>query len=255
MTRLEYLTDFYKNRSNKIANLNNHVKLERKITLKYLTDYIKENDVVVEIGAGVRAYTPELSKLNITITAVDLFDDYLKTFEKYKNVNTIQADIVNLKQIKDESFDVVFVNGALCHLFDKNEINSAINESIRICKQGGYILYNYLNTSSYIVRYGLIKGNLTELSKSMNKNGCLIHSSADIYNSYFVDDFKALFKNKKVKFIKDISTNGPFEMLKEYTNKLNEEEYKVIESYQMAICERKDMQGLSSHTITIYQKN
>ena len=77
----------------------------------------------------------------------------------------------------------------------------------------------------------------------------------DIYSTYFIADFNNLFKNLNVNHIVDISTDGLFEVLKEYTNKLGEEDFEIVKEWQLGVCERKDMQGLATHILTIYQKN
>ena len=50
-------------------------------------------------------------------------------------------------------------------------------------------------------------------------------------------------------------SNDLFEVLKEYTNKLGEEDFEIVKEWQLGVCERKDMQGLATHILTIYQKS
>ena len=71
------LSKFYKTRTKSTEVSENNVLLERFITLNYLKKYIKPSYSVVEIGAGIRSYSPELVKLANCVLAVDLFQDNL----------------------------------------------------------------------------------------------------------------------------------------------------------------------------------
>ena len=123
------LSKFYKTRTKSTEVSENNVLLERFITLNYLKKYVKPNDSVVEIGAGIRSYSPELVKLAKYTLAVDLFQENLDRLSKQiknKNFDTLYADIIDLKSIKSNSFNVVFVNGPMSHLFDDKERIKAI---------------------------------------------------------------------------------------------------------------------------------
>lgn len=247
----QILDKFYNTRTKSTEISENNVLLERFITLTYLKKYIKSNNSVAEIGAGIRAYSPELVKLSKHVLAVDLFQENLDRLSKQiksNNFDTLCADILNLKSIKSESFNIVFVNGPMSHLFNKTERNQAIKESVRICKKGGFVLFNYLTNTPIIYRSGLIKGDNNAFTK-YNKR-----TEKDIYATYFVNDFNNLIPKTKLKHICDVSLDGMFEILKEYTNKLNKSEFNQIKKMQLEIAERQDMIGCSSHVISIYKK-
>lgn len=245
------LSNFYKTRTKSTEVSENNVLLERFITLNYLKKYVKPNDSVVEIGAGIRSYSPELVKLAKYTLAVDLFQENLDRLSKQiknKNFDTLYADIIDLKSIKSNSFNVVFVNGPMSHLFDDKERIKAIKESTRICKKGGTILFNYLTNTPIIYRSGLIKGGVNAFKKYDKR------TPKDIYATYFVNDFHKLVPQTKMKHICDISLDGLFEILKEYTNKLNKSEFNAVKQMQLNIAERPDMIGCSSHVISVYKK-
>lgn len=255
--RIEELQDFYNKRDTKSKQkLDNHVLLERYITMHQLNQYIKKNNRIVEIGAGIRNYSIELSKKAKEIIAIDLFEQNVKSLNE-QNIANLKAeigDVVNLKNVEDNSFDLVLVNGPMSHLFNDKDRKTAIKETIRICKPNGYILYNYLTHTSILVRYGLLKNNLVKCKSKFTKNYSFKNIPKDIYSTYFINDFKDLFKGCKVKHISDISTDGIFEILKENTNNLSKEEFDIIKDWQLGVCERPDMQGLATHMLTIYKK-
>ena len=241
------LAKFYKIRNKSEVVSENNVKLERFITNAYLKKYITLKKSVVEIGAGIRAYSPEIVKYAKSVLAVDLFQNNLDRLSN-KNINTLCADITDLKSVKSGSFDVVFVNGPMSHLFDDKERIKAIKESFRICKKGGVVLFNYLTNTPIIYRSGLIKGNINALKKYDKR------TAKDIYATYFVNDFHKLVSKTKMKHICDVSLDGLFEILKEYTNKVDKVEFNAIKQMQLQICERTDMIGCSTHVLSIYKK-
>jgi len=241
------LAKFYKTRNKSKVVSENNVKLERFITNTYLQKYITSKKSVVEIGAGIRAYSPEIIKYAKNVLAIDLFQENLDRLSR-KKINTLCADITDLKSIKSGSFDVVFVNGPMSHLFDDTERRRAIRESVRICKQGGFVLFNYLTNTPIIYRSGLIKGN-SKAFKKYDKR-----TATDIYATYFVNDFHKLVSKTKMKHICDVSLDGLFEILKEYTNKVSKAEFNAIKQMQLQICERADMIGCSTHVLSIYKK-
>ncbi len=247
----QLLAKFYKTRNKTTETKENNVLLERFITITYLKKYIKANDSVAEIGAGIRAYSPEIIKFAKHVLAIDLFQENLNRLSKQikrTSFATLCADILDLKAVKSNSFNVVFVNGPLSHLFNEDEKLQAIKEALRICKRGGIVLFNYLTHTPIIYRSGLIKDNKTNFKK-YNKR-----TPKDIYATYFVNDFHNLVAKTKLKYICDISLDGLFEVLKEYTNKLDKSDFNKIKQMQLEIAERQDMIGCSSHVMSVYKK-
>lgn len=241
------LAKFYKIRNKSEVVSENNVKLERFITNTYLQKYITPKKSVIEIGAGIRSHSPEIIKYAKNVLAVDLFQENLDRLDS-KKINTLCANITDLKSVKSGSFDVVFVNGPMSHLFSDVERMKAIKESFRICKKGGVVLFNYLTNTPIIYRSGLIKGNIKTLKKYDKR------TDKDIYATYFVNDFHKLVSRTKMKHVCDVSLDGLFEILKEYTNKVTKTEFNAIKQLQLQICERTDMIGCASHVISIYKK-
>lgn len=247
----QLLEEFYKTRSKTMRIEENNVLLERFITLTYLRKYINKDTIVAEIGAGVRSYSPEIVKFAKHVVATDLFPENLNRLSKQiknDNFETLSADILNLKSLETGSFDIVFVNGPLSHLFAENEKIQATEEACRICKKGGMVLFTYLTNTPIIYRSGLIKGNNDAFEKYGKR------TEKDIYATYFVNDFHKSVSKEKAEHVCDISLDGLFEILKEYTNKLGKSDFEKIKKMQLQIAERQDMIGCSSHVMSIYKK-
>ncbi|MGD9901217.1 MAG: class I SAM-dependent methyltransferase [Spirochaetales bacterium] len=255
----DILKNFYANQTKSVnKNLDNNVLLEREITRAYIDKFLKPTDKVLEIGSGLRSYTPYLLEKGVDVTSVDLFQENLEIMKsqckEVNKTNCLVADILNLSIFEDNCFDVVLVFGPLSHLFKDKDVNKAIDEAIRVCKNKGYIIFNYLTNTSVIYRYGLIKGNLLDC-KNTFVNNKFIKKEEDVYASYDIDEFNNSFKNKRVKHIKEVSLDGLFEILKESTNKLEKDEFNFIKDYQLNNCENKYMLGCSTHILSIFKKD
>ena len=61
-------------------------------------------------------------------------------------------------------------------------------------------------------------------------------------------------QNYNIEYLKDVATDGLNSILRDYVNDLNEEEFKVLLDYHYKICERKELQGYSSHMLYIGKK-
>lgn len=57
-----------------------------------------------------------------------------------------------------------------------------------------------------------------------------------------------------VEHLHDLATNGIAPLMEEKINNLSKEEFDVWTRYQLSVCERKDLQGYSSHMLYICRK-
>lgn len=246
----EIYKEFYNNR-NRNSNFSNHTKLERFVLFHILNKYLHDKSSFLEIGCGINNVSSEYAKQNIEISVVDLFDTYFHLLPN--SVDKIVGDITNVSKLTNKKFDVIFVNGPLSHLFDDNKINKAIQECKEVLVDNGVVIFEYLTNSAVITRYGLIKNNLSECCKRF-KNGKMQYKSEDIYHSYFVDEVRDIVNRNGLEIVSEIGLDGPFEILKEYTNNLTDSEFEDAKNLQLLLCERKDMLALNTHILCICKK-
>lgn len=77
---------------------------------------------------------------------IDLSDELLKeamkkTVDKTNIIGFVQGSIIKMNTIKNDSFDAVISIAVIHHLETQNERVTAIKEMIRVCKNGGVILF------------------------------------------------------------------------------------------------------------------
>lgn len=101
----------------------------------FFQKYIPRDSVIVDIGAGYCDFINNISgKRKI---ALDLNPD-VKNFAN-KDVEVIMLDCIDMKDIKADSCDIVFVSNFFEHL-TKDDIVKTIREACRILKTCGKIL-------------------------------------------------------------------------------------------------------------------
>lgn len=245
--KYEVLKEFYESR-NRNSNFSNHTKLERFVLFHILNKYLNKKSRFLEIGCGINNVSSEYAKHDIDISVVDLFDTYFNILPN--SIDKIVGDITNLSKLIDKKFDVIFVNGPMSHLFDPKEINKAIKECKKLLTENGVIIFEYLSNTAVITRYGLIKNNLSECCKKI-KDGKMQYKSDEIYRSYFVDEFRDLVNKNGLEIVSEIGLDGPFEILKEYTNNLTDSEFECAKNLQLLLCNRKDMLALNTHILCV----
>lgn len=141
---------FYDNNvENEWTRLDRH-PLEYEITKKLFDKYILNKSNIIDIGGGPGKYSFFLRNIGHDVTLVDLFlknINFAKNKARELNLNLadyIQANVLDLNFIKDNSFDVVLCMGPLYHILDKKDQKRAINVCLRILKPDGIVYISFI---------------------------------------------------------------------------------------------------------------
>lgn len=228
-------------------------------TMRYIEKYVKKGCKILEIGAGTGRYSIALAKQGYDVTAVELVEKNLNVLREnsrgLENITSMQGDALDLSVFEDNTFDIVLNLGPMYHLYNSEDKNQAISESVRVCKKGGTCIFAYLTHSSIVWAYGVRKGCLSNLKYALNEDGSIRDIPEEIYNSFFIDEFGKLFEDKGTIFLKNVATDGLAPLMRDYIDdKMSDEDYNLLLQLHFATCERIDHQGYSSHMIYICQK-
>ena len=114
---------------------------------KLIQPYVKDGQVVADLGCGPGFYTLALAEIvgpRGKVYAVDLGKGCIRTLEKrsmkggYRNIEAHASSAADVGFIKDRSVDFVLANGLLCSMAERRE--EAVNEIKRILKGEGQAL-------------------------------------------------------------------------------------------------------------------
>ncbi|MDP4093908.1 MAG: class I SAM-dependent methyltransferase [Bacillota bacterium] len=124
--------------------------MESHYTKKFLSKYISLDNSVIELGCGTGHYGLFLADKCKSYLGIDISLDNIEMFKtkiahnSLTNVKAQAGDATNLTSIDDKAYDVVLVLGPMYHL-PPEEREMVFEESKRICKENGIIIYAYIN--------------------------------------------------------------------------------------------------------------
>jgi SAM-dependent methyltransferase len=119
---------------------------------RVLRRWIRENDRVLEIGAGPGLFTVQLAELGARVTVGDISERQLElNAEQVRSAGCEQAvesrllvDIVDLSRFPNSSFDAaVAYGGPLSYVFDRAE--QSLRELLRTVRIGGVVLLSVMS--------------------------------------------------------------------------------------------------------------
>ena len=259
--RIKFLNAFY-SCIDEDARLNQsrQGQMEYITTMKYIHRYVTKNAKILEIGAGTGKYSIALAKEGYDITAIELVEHNIDVLKRnsadLKNLKAYQGDALDLSRFRDGEFDITLVFGPMYHLYDKADVNKAINEAIRVTKEDGIILVAFL--SVYAVLFdNYLNGSLIEGIKSNFTNEYSVrHFEEQLFTGYDIIEFERLFEDKNVEHLSTVAVDSILEFAegrKDFT--MSDDEFEAFTKYHLATCEKRELLGLSSHLLYICRRS
>ena len=251
--------DYYNTYKEDERFLKNHRKVEFLTNVTYIEKFAKKGAKILELGAGTGAYSLYLAKKGYKVEAVEISEHNLEILnaasEEVKNLKVRSADAVDLGIYADELFDVTLSLGPMYHIFNKKDIEKAIQEAIRVTKKDGIIIFSYLTNDAMFERYMVQKGNIMDYKKLCDADFNFKPLQDEIFYSTNVKDFENMVNKNNVSKVMSVSSDGLSEILADQIDSFNETEVGVYMAYHLTRCEREELFGYSSHMLYICKKN
>ena len=199
------------NRSeNSLMNLesNEEKSLEKFILEKKHLEKVvsfKDNNVIVDIGAGVGLWAEYFSPKVKKVYLVEKQENFINIAKKriYNldifNIETVLSDVVNF-DLDEESVDYVFISGVTIYLSD-NVLDKVLKKIFKYLKPKGKIIHRdaYARNELYIVN---------NYSDALNMDYVAIYRTRKEYDNYFIN--KNNFKNIYDKDMYSGGKNSPY---------------------------------------------
>ena len=259
-TREEIISGFYE-RAEEDSRLKRtrHGQLEYAITMTYIHRYAKKGSSVLEAGAGTGRYSIALAKEGMRVTAVELVESNLAVLKEnsreIKNLESVQGDATNLSSFEDNSFDLTLILGPMYHLYEKEEVNGAIDEAVRVTKPGGVILFSFI--SVYVIMYAnYLQGNwATGEDENFTADYRTRHFKEQLFTGYDVTEFEQLFANKPVEWITTAGVDGILEPIEEREDFLiRDSDFDAFVAWYLHFAEKRELLGHTNHLLYICRK-
>lgn len=261
------IEDFY-NKFNEEKRLDTrHGQIEFRVTMKYVHDCLNrlteemrcsaEQVKILDIGAATGRYSVPLCEEGYNVTAVELVKYNLGILKKKNsNVTAMQGNALNLKKLKDDTFDLTLLFGPMYHLMTSGEKIQALREAKRVTRPGGYILVAYImNEYAFVIR--AIQENMIHesIEKGMlTEDFHVVPNEDSVYDFVRIEDIDSFNEAVGVVREKIISPDGPANYIRPFVNRLDDEGFEYLVKYQLATCERMDIIGAAAHTVDILRK-
>ena len=254
------VADFYNQYDEDARLTRKNGQVEYLTTNKYIHEYLKPGNKIIELGAGTGAYSIPLAKEGYDVTAIELVEhnlDILKTkITDGMNIKAYQGNALDLSRFADESFDITLVLGPMYHLFTKEDKVKCLLEAKRITKKDGYIFVAYCMNEGTIISYVFASNGLEEvLSKDLLTDDWHCKSDPkEIFELVRIEDIDEYNKEAGLNRIKIIASDGASRYMKDYLNKIDDKTFKKWIDYHLHVCERMDLIGATHHSLDILKK-
>ncbi len=251
-----------------------HGQVEFTVSMKYIHDYLEQIKAssntaensrikIIDIGAGTGRYSVELSREDYDVTAVELVKHNLDILRaKHEKVKCWQGNALDLNFIDDGVFDAAILFGPMYHLHSVEEKVRALDEARRVTKKGGLIFVAYVMNDYSIISYCFKEGHIKECVEraSVTKDFHAVDSAEELYSYVRLDDIDEIkrLSNKNAPGLvrqKIFAPDGAADYMRRELNAMDEESFKLFIEYQMAVCERPELLGASSHIVDVLKNN
>ena len=259
-TREEIISNFYcKYDEDERIVSSRHGQLEYCTTMAYIHRYAAKHSKILEVGAGTGRYSIALAREGMDVTAVELVESNLAVLKEnskgIENITSFQGDATDLSRFADNSFDVTLFFGPMYHLYDTDEVNSAIDEAIRVTKPGGVILFAFISVFA-IMYANYFYGNWSEGQAVNFSNDYQVrHFKEQLFTGYDVTEFEDLFCEKPVKWITTTGVDGLIEPIENRPDfSMTDEEFQTLAEWYLHFSEKRELLGTANHLLYICRK-
>lgn len=237
-----------------------HGQLEYLTTMKYIHQIIFKKARIIEVGAGTGRYSIALAKEGHDVTAIELaksnFELLRQNSKGLENVTSYQGDALDLSRFQDNTFDLTLVLGPLYHLYDERDQQKALDEAIRVTKDGGIIMVAFLSVHA-ILFDNYLQGDLRAgIEENFTEDYQVKHFTEQLFTGFNVDEFEALFRSKPIDWITTVATDSILELAEGREDfAMSDEDFGAFVKYHLHNCEKRELLGSSSHLLYICRKN
>ena len=261
-SREKIISDYY-NQTDEDGRLDEtrHGQLEYATTMHYIHRFadLDKKSKILEVGAATGRYSIALAKEGFDVTAVDLVEKNIEILKKNSegitNIHPMLGDATKLTGLDDDSFDVTMILGPMYHLYDREDVDKAIDEAIRVTKPGGTIMFAFISVFAFAYANHL-DGNWKNGEKeNFTEDYKVRHFKEQMFTGYDVTEFEDLFTGKETEYITTTGVDGfILAMEKSSEFEMSDEDFESLKKWYLAFSEKRELLGSSTHLLYICRK-
>jgi hypothetical protein len=156
----------------------------------------------------------------------------------------------NLEEKKESVLNAIEEQGKLTA-----ELKKSIDEAIRVTKPDGVILVAFL--SVYAIMFdNYLQGNLIAgIEENFTEDYRIRHFEEQLFTGYDIVEFENLFADKQVQYLSTVAVDSILELAEGRSDfAMSDAEFEAFAKMQLALCEKRELLGSSSHLLYICKK-
>ncbi len=263
MQTMHYLNEFYSHYDEDGRLSKKHGSVEFLTTMRYIGQYIKPGDRVLEVGAGTGRYSHALARQGYTVDAVELIGHNIDVFQNDtqpgENISITQGNALDLSAFSDNTYDITLLLGPLYHLYTKEDKRQALREAIRVTRPGGVIFAAYVISDGCLLDEGFLRGNINvaEYVKTGLLDGETFAAKSepkDLFELVRKEDVDELMRDFPTTRLHYVASDGCALLLRDAIDAMDDDAFALYLNYHFATCERADLLGITSHALDVFRK-
>lgn len=259
----QYLNDFYNHYDEDSRLSFQHGSVEFLTTMHYIDKFLRTGSRVLEVGAGTGRYSHTLARQGYAVDAVELVEHNIEIFRRNtqpdERISVTQGNAMDLSGIMDDQYDITLLLGPLYHLYSTEDKRQALSEAVRVTKKGGVIFAAYVISDGCLLDEGFHRGNIN-VSEYI-QNGLLDPETfaarsepKDLFELVRKEDIDELMSPFPVTRLHYVAADGCALFMREAVDAMDDNAFALYLKYHLAVCEREDMVGITSHAVDIFKK-
>ena len=260
----QYITDFYSKFDEDSRLTSKPGLVEFLTTMRYIEKYIKPGDRVLEIGAATGRYSHALARMGYAVDAVELVEHHIEVFKQNtqpnENITITQGNAMDLSAFSDNKYDITLLLGPMYHLFNQEDKQQAIRETIRVTKPGGVMFAAYAISDLHLLDEGFRRGKI-------NIANCIDKGQIDpltfavvtkphellveLVRKEHIDNLMSVFPVTRLHYV---ASNGYAGFMREALDEMDNDTFELFLKFHFTICEREDLVGITGHALDIFRK-
>jgi S-adenosylmethionine-dependent methyltransferase len=243
-------------------------KIEMAVTLRVLDEYLPRAPAsIVDIGGGPGRYAIALAAQGYAVTLVELSEQLLGLAREkagqsgVRLADYMRAGVLDLAELRPESFDAVLLLGPLSHLLRPSERKQAVTEAGALLKTGGLVFAGFITryapvryAAKYDPRWVLEHSQRLEeiLTTGMN----LARRGSASTDSYFAlpSEIRPLMEQAGFEAIDLVACEGVVSMIDEKLNELTGELWEAWVELNYLLGKDPTVHGAAEHLLYVGRK-
>lgn len=254
--KLEEIYEYFN--EEKRLNNSNASSVEFLTTTNFIDKYLNKESKILDIGAATGAYSIYYAEKGYDVTSIEPVKRNVDILESKitedMNIKVYQGNALDLSYLEDNSFDIVLCFGPLYHLKSDEDKLRVINESKRVCKKDGKILFAYISNDMVFVTETFIYNNDNHLlSGEYDKESFkLVDETPFCFMT--VEKMEALMKMSNLNKVTHFAADGLAELMADKINRFSKDKFNEWMRFHLYTCEKKELLGYSNHIVFVAAK-